>query len=125
MLGAKSYTTAIDIWSIGCVFAEIIGGSHFLASECEIGQLFKIFECFGTPTQDCELASLPEFKLTFPRFNAQPLSKYVRGIEPLEADLLEKMLKLSPSKRISVVDCLNHKYFDGMSKCSAVEFCAN
>jgi cyclin-dependent kinase 2 len=119
MLGTKCYSTAIDVWSIGCVFAEIIGGGHFLAAECEIGQLFKIFECFGTPSQDCELASLPEFKMTFPKFHAQPLSKYIRGIEPLEVDLLEKMLRLSPSKRISVDECLNHKYFDGMNKSTA------
>ena len=116
ILGAECYTSAVDIWSIGCVFAEMINGNHFLASECEIGQLFKIFECFGTPNQDCELSSLPEFKMTFPRFHGELLSRYVRGIDGLEADLLEKMLKLSPSKRLSASECLNHKYFEGMAK---------
>lgn len=51
LMGTKFYTTGIDIWSLGCIFAEMITGDALFRGESEIDQLFKIFQILGTPNE--------------------------------------------------------------------------
>lgn len=52
MLGMKQYTFAIDIWAVGCIFAELfLKRPLFLGGEHEIEQIYKVFEILGTPTK--------------------------------------------------------------------------
>jgi serine/threonine protein kinase len=66
LLGQASYTPSVDIWSVGCIYAEMLMGKPLFEGECEIGQLFKIFRVLGTPNESvwAGVSSLPEFKRT-------------------------------------------------------------
>lgn len=68
LLGQASYTPSVDIWSVGCIYAEMLTGKPLFEGECEIGQLFKIFQVLGTPNEAVwpGVTSLPEFKRTSP-----------------------------------------------------------
>lgn len=57
-MGQREYTAAVDIWSVGCILAELLQGKALFAGLCEIDQLFQIFQTLGTP----DTATWPEFK---------------------------------------------------------------
>lgn len=113
LLGSKDYTIAIDIWSIGCIFAEMCQRAPLFPGDSEIDQIFKIFKILGTPDayQNSLLVSLPDFKKSFPKWKANGLDK-IRGICPKGKDLLSKMLDMNPNRRITAQDALQHPYFD-------------
>jgi len=119
ILGAEYYSTGIDVWSIGCIFAELLLKKPLFVGDSEISQLFKIFEVFGNPTED----SLPGYK-TFPYFKSE-FPFYDRGtgleerlkntvINKEGIDLISKMLVYNPSKRISCREALKHSFFNGV-----------
>jgi len=76
----------------------------------------------GTPTDAVwpGVSSLPDYKPTFPRWKANPLSNVVKGLDAAGLDLLQQMLHYEPSKRISAKAALNHPYFADVNKAAAV-----
>lgn len=52
LLGSKVYSTGVDIWSVGCILFELAHRKPLFYGESEIGQIFKIFKCLGTPVED-------------------------------------------------------------------------
>lgn len=95
LLGQLRYTYAVDIWSIGCIFAELyMKRPLFVGNGYEIEQIFKIFEIMGTPTVESwsNLPNLPDYKFSFPKWQKQSLCKIIPGISPSALDILEKML---------------------------------
>ncbi|AQK60779.1 hypothetical protein ZEAMMB73_Zm00001d053930 [Zea mays] len=81
--------------------------------DSEIDELFKIFRILGTPTKETwpGVASLPDYKSTFPKWPPVDLATVVPTLEPSGIDLLSKMLRLDPSKRITARAALEHDYF--------------
>lgn len=67
LLGQVIYTPSVDIWSVGCIYAEMLLGRPLFEGDCEIGQLFKIFQVLGTPNESIwpGVTSLPEYKNRF------------------------------------------------------------
>jgi serine/threonine protein kinase len=120
LLGLRTYSTYIDVWSIGCVFAEILlNGKPILPGDCEIDQMYKIFQMLGTPSSDSELSRLKNYVETFPRWE----SKFDKKFELLSGncfDLLKKLLNMNYSKRISCNDAMDHPFFNDL-KPKAVE----
>ncbi|KAK0049940.1 cyclin-dependent kinase 4, partial [Biomphalaria pfeifferi] len=105
------YATAVDMWSCGCIFAELYLRKPLFKGSSEGDQLKKIFEVIGRP----EHTEWPEdgvllwssFKPTLP----PPIESFVPEIDNLAKDLLEKMLIFNPSRRIMARNALNHAYF--------------
>lgn len=114
LLGCKQYSVPIDIWSAGCIFAEVAQKKPLFIGDSEIDQLFKIFRVLGTPTEDNfpGVTGLSDYKPTFPKWNPVDLSSVVTELCDDGLDLLQRMLVYDPSRRISAKAALQHPYFD-------------
>ena len=82
------------------------------AGDSEIDQIFKIFRLLGTPKESTwpGINKLSEFKRTFPKWNPQSLHEVAYNLDKNGIDLLENLLQLDPSKRITAKDALDHVY---------------
>ncbi|KAG8883984.1 Mitogen-activated protein kinase [Tulasnella sp. 331] len=115
MLSFANYTTAIDLWSVGCILAELLGGKPIFKGRDYVDQLNQILHYLGTPSED-----------TLRRVGSPRAQDYIRSLpikpriafatlypnaNPLAIDLLSKMLAFDPAKRISCEEALNHPYF--------------
>ena len=117
LLGNEYYTTSIDIWSFGCVVAELFKGKPLLRTENKDEQINKIMECLGGPKEE-DLAVIIEKQA------AHELAKSTKGIKgknfaeilptcPSEiVDLLSKILIYNPKKRLTAVEVMAHPAFD-------------
>eukprot|EP01134_Creolimax_fragrantissima_P007094 CFRG7094T1 len=116
LLGAKKYSVPIDMWSVGCIFAELVTRRALFAGDCEIDQIFKIFGQCGTPTPETwpSVTELPDFNEKFPKHQPQDIRNIVKGLGDDGIDLLEKMLILDPAKRISAKQAILHPYFSDL-----------
>lgn len=113
LLGSRHYSTAIDMWSIGCIFAEMAMRNPLFPGDSEIDEIFKIFKVLGTPTDDVwpGVQQLPDYKDSFPSWSGVPLRKAVPQLDSAGLDLLKGMLVYDPAGRTSAKRCLNHSYF--------------
>ncbi|NXK56736.1 CDK3 kinase, partial [Chauna torquata] len=113
LLGCKYYSTAVDIWSIGCIFAEMVTRKALFPGDSEIDQLFRIFRTLGTPTEATwpGVTQLPDYKGDFPRWARKEMKEIVPNLDQDGRDLLAQLLLYDPSKRISAKAALNHQYF--------------
>lgn len=117
LLGAKHYSTPVDLWSVGCIFAEMATRQALFRGDSEIDQLFKIFQKLGTPTSEDwpELDILPDFKPSFPKWSPQPVNRVCSSIScPDGQQLLMDMLCYDPSRRITAREALLSPYFDSL-----------
>ncbi|KAH3678211.1 hypothetical protein WICMUC_001640 [Wickerhamomyces mucosus] len=114
LLGGKQYSIGIDVWSIGCIFAEMVNRKPLFAGDSEIDQIFRIFRVLGTPTEEVwpDVTYLPDFKPTFPKWNRKDLQQAVPNLDAAGIDLLEQMLVYDPAGRISAKRALLHEYFN-------------
>jgi cell division cycle 2-like protein len=109
-----SYTTAVDVWSCGCIFAEFLTKASLFAGHNELGQIDKIFKTLGTPSDRIwpGFSKLPALK-SF-SFVEQPFSTLKKAL-PMLSDsgfqLIKSMFVYDPSRRISAADALKHPYF--------------
>ncbi|THU55092.1 hypothetical protein C4D60_Mb11t02910 [Musa balbisiana] len=113
LLGSRNYSTPVDVWSVGCIFAEMANQRPLFPGDSEIDELFKIFRILGTPNEEIwpGVTSLPDFKSAFPKWLPKDLTTVVPNLEAAGIDLLSKMLHLDPSKRITARQALDHDYF--------------
>nr|XP_024369180.1 cell division control protein 2 homolog A-like isoform X1 [Physcomitrium patens]XP_024369181.1 cell division control protein 2 homolog A-like isoform X1 [Physcomitrium patens]XP_024369182.1 cell division control protein 2 homolog A-like isoform X1 [Physcomitrium patens]XP_024369184.1 cell division control protein 2 homolog A-like isoform X1 [Physcomitrium patens]XP_024369185.1 cell division control protein 2 homolog A-like isoform X1 [Physcomitrium patens]XP_024369186.1 cell division contro len=90
LLGSCHYSTPVDVWSVGCIFAEMVTQRPLFPGDSEIDELFRIFRLLGTPTEETwpGVTSLPDFKSAFPKWPAKNVGSVVPGLEPLGIDLL-------------------------------------
>ena len=118
LLGANKYSCPVDVWSIGCIFAEMANKRPIFQGDSEIDQLFRIFRILRTPTEEIwpGVTALQDFKATFPVWSNYSLKTPDRKLDDHGLDLLEKMLLYDPSKRISSKQALLHPYFDDLDK---------
>ncbi|PYH99984.1 negative regulator of the PHO system [Aspergillus ellipticus CBS 707.79] len=116
LLGSQTYNTNIDIWSIGCIMAEMCTGWPLFAGTTNEDQLLKIFKVMGTPTELTwpGVSQLPQYRADFPVCPPQRLQHIIPSIDPLGADLLGRMLQLCPDMRISAADALQHPWFQDL-----------
>lgn len=118
LFGAKLYTTSIDMWSAGCIFAEMANAGRPLFPGNDVNdQLRRIFKLLGTPTEETwpGISKLPEFQ-PFPLYPVTtPLSSIVPSLSSKGRDLLQRLLVCNPSLRLSADEGLMHSYFADLS----------
>uniref|UniRef100_A0A1I8BAW6 Protein kinase domain-containing protein n=1 Tax=Meloidogyne hapla TaxID=6305 RepID=A0A1I8BAW6_MELHA len=119
LLGAHRYSTGVDIWSIGCIFAEMARNKPLFQGDSEIDQLFRIFRILSTPTEQAweGVTQLPDYKPSFPKWRDYHLEqKMDLFLDKNGLELLAKMFLYNPSDRISAKQMLKHPYFNGLDK---------
>ncbi|GFR44869.1 hypothetical protein Agub_g6212, partial [Astrephomene gubernaculifera] len=114
LLSCEHYTAAIDMWSVGCIMAELLGRKPLLPGKDYVDQLKLIIKTLGPPSED---------DLTF--ITSQKARAYIRALppsekvnfrkkfpdaDPLAIDLMEKMLHFDPRKRVDVTQALKHPW---------------
>lgn len=118
LLGAKIYTAAVDIWSLGCIYAEMANNARpFLQGDSEIDQLYKIFRQFGTPDDTTwpGVRHLPDFKDTFPKWEGCMLPTRLQYPE-CGFKMFKAMMAYDPDKRITARDALKCDYFEDVEQ---------
>eukprot|EP01103_Thecamoeba_quadrilineata_P018829 TRINITY_DN7397_c0_g1_i1.p1 TRINITY_DN7397_c0_g1~~TRINITY_DN7397_c0_g1_i1.p1 ORF type:complete len:421 (-),score=102.68 TRINITY_DN7397_c0_g1_i1:62-1303(-) len=114
LLGSTKYTKGVDIWSIGCILGELLGGKPLFPGTSTMNQLDRIIEITGRPSQeDIEAINSP-FSSTMleslPPSTAKPLSDLFANATPQALDLLKLTLEFNPEKRITAEQALAHPY---------------
>jgi len=114
IFGATDYTSQIDVWSAGCVVAELLLGQPIFPGDSGVDQLVEIIKVLGTPTREQIREMNPNYQeFKFPQIKAHPWSKVFRPRTSSDAiDLISQLLEYTPSKRLSAIDACTHAYFD-------------
>ncbi|KAM0926626.1 hypothetical protein ACQ4PT_003633 [Festuca glaucescens] len=114
LLGARQYSTPVDVWSVGCIFAEMVNQKPLFPGDSEIDELFKIFRFDSLPdfssfkSTSCLLYLIYVLRSGY---SMKELATVVPNLGPVGLDLLSKMLRFEPSKRITARQALDHEYF--------------
>ncbi|GAA5832473.1 hypothetical protein JCM3766R1_003090 [Sporobolomyces carnicolor] len=116
IFGATNYTTNIDVWSAGCVMAELMLGQPLFPGESGIDQLVEIIKVLGTPTREQIKTMNPNYmEHKFPQIKPHPFVKVFRPRTPPEAiDLISKLLEYTPSARLTAIEAMCHPFFDDL-----------
>jgi glycogen synthase kinase 3 beta len=114
IFGATDYTAAIDVWSVGCVLAELMLGAPLFPGESGVDQLVEIIKVLGTPTRDEIRAMNPNYtEFKFPQIKAHPWAKvFSRRMPPEAVDLVGRLLRYSPASRDGPWEAMAHAFFD-------------
>ncbi|KAI7289350.1 Protein kinase, partial [Hortaea werneckii] len=113
IFGATNYTTKIDVWSTGCVMAELMLGQPLFPGESGIDQLVEIIKVLGTPTRDQIRTMNPNYmEHKFPQIKPHPFSKVFRKADANAIDLISRLLEYTPTQRLSAIDAMVHPFFD-------------
>lgn len=118
IFGSTEYSTDIDIWSLGCVFGELLLGQPLFPGQNGVDQLVEIIRSLGTPSREAIEAmnrSYTEFE--FPQIQAHPWENMFHADTDTAAiDLISKMIVYKPSERIHPLEACAHVYFDDLRK---------
>ena len=122
LLGGSHYSTPVDIWSVGCIFAELARKQPLFPGDSELQQLLHIFKLLGTPSevQWPGVTRLRDWH-EFPQWKPQDLAKVIPQLDEDGIDLMAKMLVYDPAKRIHATEALRHPYFDSLDKTQFVK----
>ncbi|XP_070169413.1 glycogen synthase kinase-3 beta isoform X1 [Polyergus mexicanus] len=114
IFGAIDYTTKIDVWSAGCVLAELLLGQPIFPGDSGVDQLVEIIKVLGTPTRDQIREMNPNYtEFKFPQIKSHPWQKVFRARTPPEAmDLVARLLEYTPSLRMTPLQACAHSFFN-------------
>mmetsp|Transcript_3644 Transcript_3644/g.3761 ORF Transcript_3644/g.3761 Transcript_3644/m.3761 type:complete len:444 (-) Transcript_3644:408-1739(-) len=114
IFGSTDYTTAIDVWSQGCVLAELLTGSPLFPGSSGVDQLVEIIKVLGTPTKEELKAMNPNYQeFRFPQIRAHPWNGVFKPRTPPESiELVGRMLAYVPETRCKAIESCAHSFFD-------------
>lgn len=115
LFGAKHYSFGVDMWSVGCIFAELLLRVPFLPGASDIEQITTTFRALGTPAEKDWPGhkTLPNY-VPLEQFPRPPLNRTFPAASSDTLDLLGKLLLFDPAKRASAHEALHHAYFRNM-----------
>lgn len=113
LLGSRTYSTSIDIWSAGCILAEMFTGRPLFPGTSNDDQLQRIFKLMGTPNEHTwpNISALPNYRANFQVYAPQDLRAIIPQIDSVALDLLMSLLQMVPENRISARQALQHPWF--------------
>ena len=126
MLGYSTYDYAIDVWSLGCIFGEILGREALLPGGDYIEQLKLIVNLVGSPTEGdlwyVSNRNARDFMMRLPKTNGQDFKVKFPSASDDAIDLLGKMLTMDPAKRLRVDEAITHQYQLPVREAERLEF---
>ncbi|XP_009354515.1 mitogen-activated protein kinase 13 [Pyrus x bretschneideri] len=127
LLNCSEYTGAIDIWSVGCIFMEILRREPLFPGKDYVQQLSLITELLGSPDES-DLGFLRsdnarKYVKQLPHVPKQHFAEKFPNFSPLAIDLAERMLVFDPSKRITVEEALNHPFLSSLHEINEEPIC--
>ncbi|CAN1253577.1 Mitogen-activated protein kinase homolog NTF4 [Linum perenne] len=126
LLNSSDYTAAIDVWSVGCIFMELMDRKPLFPGRDHVHQLRLLMELIGTPSE-AELGFLNEnakrYIRQLPLYRRQSFTEKFPTVHPSAIDLVKKMLTFDPRQRITVEDALAHPYLNSLHDISDEPVC--
>ena len=120
LLGNESYETSVDLWSVGCIFAEMVNGTVFFQGYSEKEQIRKIFSMLGTPNVEKDYPMYAKYsgwkEEHWEVYYPKSYKELVPTLDDDGIDLLKKFLDYDPEKRISAADALQHPFFNDLDE---------
>ncbi|GFY90623.1 protein kinase superfamily protein [Actinidia rufa] len=113
LLGATDYGVGIDLWSAGCILAELLAGKPIMPGRTEVEQLHKIYKLCGSPSEEYwKKSKLPNATLFKPREPYKRcISETFKHFPPSSLPLIETLLALDPAERKTATDALRSEFF--------------
>jgi len=115
LLGSQTYSKPIDMWSIGCILAEMSTGNPLFAGKNSIDQINCIFRDLGTPSEETypSIAQLPDWhNYRSKKYQGQSVETLVPGMSPQGYALIKQMLSYNPSQRITAQKAYEHPFLE-------------
>ena len=123
LFGNRFYDISIDMWSAGCILAEMVLRQPLFNGDSDTDQMHKIFAILGSPTSE----TLPNYnqlqqEFVIPEYTKKDLGQLLNTDDPYLIDLISKLLVYDPLKRISANEALHHPYFQQLNP-KIIELC--
>jgi serine/threonine protein kinase len=114
MFGSTDYSTAIDVWSVGCVVAELLLGAPLFPGDSGIDQLVEIIKILGTPTREEILSMNPNYReFKFPHIKAMKWENvFGKEVEKEALEVIANVLVYTPTNRFDGLQFCAHEWFD-------------
>ncbi|PWZ17158.1 Mitogen-activated protein kinase 1 [Zea mays] len=127
LLNSSEYTAAIDVWSVGCIFMELMDRKPLFPGRDHVHQLRLLMELIGTPNEadlDFVNENARRYIRQLPCHARQSFPEKFPHVQPLAIDLVEKMLTFDPRQRITVEGALAHPYLASLHDISDEPVCS-
>eukprot|EP01122_Echinamoeba_exundans_P018004 TRINITY_DN9933_c0_g1_i1.p1 TRINITY_DN9933_c0_g1~~TRINITY_DN9933_c0_g1_i1.p1 ORF type:complete len:357 (+),score=91.08 TRINITY_DN9933_c0_g1_i1:65-1072(+) len=112
LFGAEKYGFAVDMWSVGCIFAELLLRLPYFPGHTELQMIQNITAALGSPRDWPEMEQMPLFFKVEPRERPDPRQLFSAATDD-EIAFLEQLLQWNPNKRMTAAQALQHRYFSG------------